>query len=129
MTILNYRPSNDQFWLGCTFEEAETIMLPLMEHNDILKYHDLKREYRELSKDEHFIRGIRECYGINDIPEAFFNVSRDLDVCYPEIPLFPYAGQWNGYSPFVDCDHVEISDLSELKQLEVTLDGKPISNQ
>lgn len=129
MTILNYRTSNDQFWLGCTFEEAETIMLPLMEHNDILKYHDLKREYRELSKDEHFIRGIRECSGINDIPEAFFNVSRDLDVCYPEIPLFPYAGQWNGYSPFVDCDHVEISDLSELKQLEVTLDGKPVRNQ
>lgn len=129
MTILNYRPGDDQFWIGCSFEEAEANMLPLMDRDNILRYHDLKREYSELIKGENFVQSIRECYGINDVPEAFFNVSRDLEICYPEIPLFPFAGQWNGYSPFEDCDHVEISDLSELKQLEVTLDGKPVRNQ
>lgn len=128
MIILNYRPSDDQFWIGCTFEEAESKIISLMNRNDILKYLDLKKgEYCKLSKE--YVQGIRECYGINEIPEAYFNISRDLKVCYPEFPLFPFAGQWNAYCPFVDCDHVEIKDLSELKQIEVTFDGKPISNQ
>lgn len=129
MIILNYRPDDDQFWMGCSFEEAETIMLPLMERNAILEYHQLKREYGELAKDGHFLQGLRDCYGINDVPEAFFNVSRDLEVCYPAIPLFPYGGQWNGYSPFVECDHIEIHNPSDLKRIIITHNGEPFPNQ
>lgn len=129
MIILNYRPGDDQFWIGCTFEEAEGKILPLMERENILRYNDLKREYRELIKGEHFVQGIRDCYGINDIPEAFINISRDLEICYPEIPLFPFAGQWNGYSPFMDCDHVEFQDPSELRRMVATYNGEPFPNQ
>ena len=115
MTILNYRPADDQFWIGCTYEEAEEMMLPLMDRGGILRYHELKREYRSYLKNEDHVRSLRKCYGINVVPEAFFNISRDLKVCFPEFPLFPFAGQWNSWNPFVDCDHVEIQDLSDLK--------------
>ena len=50
MTILNYRPADDQFWIGCTYEEAEEMMLPLMDRDRILKYHELKRAYRWVLK-------------------------------------------------------------------------------
>ena len=129
MTILNYRPADDQFWIGCTYEEAEEMMLPLMDRDRILKYHELKRAYRCVLKNEDYIKSLRKCYGINVVPEAFFNISRDLKVCFPEIPLFPFAGQWNSWNPFVDCDHVEIQDLSELKELKVTLKGEPIEHK
>ena len=129
MTILNYRPADDQFWIGCTYEEAEEMMLPLMDRGRILRYHELKREYRSYLKNEDHIRSLRKCYGINVVPEAFFNISRDLKVCFPVFPLFPFAGQWNSWNPFVDCDHVEIQDLSELKELKVTLKGEPIEHK
>ena len=129
MTILNYRPADDQFWIGCTYEEAEEMMLPLMDRDRILKYHELKRAYRWVLKNEDYIRSLRKCYGINVVPEAFFNISRDHKVCFPEFPLFPFAGQWNSWNPFVDCDHVEIQDLSELKELKVTLKGEPIEHK
>ena len=80
-------------------------------------------------KNEDYIKSLRKCYGINVVPEAFFNISRDLKVCFPEFPLFPFAGQWNSWNPFVDCDHVEIQDLSELKELKVTLKGEPIEHK
>lgn len=129
MILLSYRPDDDQFWIGCTFEEAETSLLPLMGPGDVQKYHDHKSRYSESSRDEEYMQTIRDCYGINDVPQAFFNVSRDLKVCYPEFPLFPFAGQWNGYSPFVECDHVDVHEMSELKQIEVTYGGEPINNQ
>ena len=129
MTILNYRPADDQFWIGCTYEEAEEMMLPLMDRDRILKYHELKREYRSYLKNEDHIRSLRKCYGINVVPEAFFNISRDLKVCFPEFPLFPFAGQWNSWNPFVNCDHAEIQDLSELKELKATYNGEPIEHK
>ena len=129
MTILNYRPADDQFWIGCTYEEAEEMMLPLMDRGRILRYHELKREYRSYLKNEDHIRSLRKCYGINVVPEAFFNISRDLKVCFPEFPLFPFAGQWNSWNPFVNCDHAEIQDLSELKELKATYNGEPIEHK
>lgn len=129
MTILNYRPADDQFWIGCTYEEAEEMMLPLMDRDRILRYHELKREYRSYLKNEDHIRSLRKCYGINVVPEAFFNISRDLKVCFPEFPLFPFAGQWNSWNPFVNCDHAEIQDLSELKELKATYNGEPIEHK
>lgn len=129
MTILNYRPADDQFWIGCTYEEAEEMMLPLMDRDRILKYHELKRAYRSYLKNEDHIRSLRKCYGINVVPEAFFNISRDLKVCFPEFPLFPFAGQWNSWNPFVNCDHAEIQDLSELKELKATYNGEPIEHK
>lgn len=129
MTILNYRPADDQFWIGCTYEEAEEMMLPLMDRDRILKYHELKRAYRWVLKNEDYIRSLRKCYGINVVPEAFFNISRDLKVCFPEFPLFPFAGQWNSWNPFVNCDHAEIQDLSELKELKATYNGEPIEHK
>ena len=129
MTILNYRPADDQFWIGCTYEEAEEMMLPLMDRDRILRYHELKREYRSYLKNEDHVRSLRKCYGINVVPEAFFNISRDLKVCFPEFPLFPFAGQWNSWNPFVNCDHAEIQDLSELKELKATYNGEPIEHK
>ena len=129
MTILNYRPADDQFWIGCTYEEAEEMMLPLMDRGRILRYHELKREYRSYLKNEDHVRSLRKCYGINVVPEAFFNISRDLKVCFPEFPLFPFAGQWNSWNPFVNCDHAEIQDLSELKELKATYNGEPIEHK
>lgn len=129
MTILNYRPADDQFWIGCTYEEAEEMMLPLMDRDRILKYHELKRAYRSYLKNEDHVRSLRKCYGINVVPEAFFNISRDLKVCFPEFPLFPFAGQWNSWNPFVNCDHAEIQDLSELKELKATYNGEPIEHK
>ena len=63
MTILNYRPADDQFWIGCTYEEAEEMMLPLMDRDRILKYHELKRAYRCVLKNEDYIKNIEPDYG------------------------------------------------------------------
>ena len=31
MKIISYRPRDDQFWIGCTKEEAEQFFIPLLE--------------------------------------------------------------------------------------------------
>lgn len=128
MKIYFYRPQDDQFWIGCTLEEAIEHFMPEMEEGRILQslnfYKDSKRENRM------HMRLYRQLYGlksIKDMPDIFFNVSRDLKVCFSQEPFFPIGPMWNGYCPFRMCDQREIENPKELLEIEMTLDGKPYS--
>ena len=66
---------------------------------------------------------------VDEIAYAYFNVSRDLSVCYADVAHHPFHQLWNGYSPFCLCDQVEISSPDELKELVMTYQGKPYEGQ
>ncbi len=66
-----------------------------------------------------------ELYGISYVPEAFFNVSRDLKVCFSSPSYFPFAGQWNAWNPFRRCDKKKIETPEELKDIVIP-DVKPL---
>jgi len=130
MILLNYRPDEDKIWLGCSFNEAEYHFLPKMDSNRILDYLHFKKRRNEEGISESLMNTARECYGLNEIPDVFFCVSRDLKECFSYEILYPYSGMWNGYCPFCECDHIWIENPEQLKRLCVTHDGgEPFPNQ
>ena len=74
-------------------------------------------------------RMIKETMEVNEVAYAYFNVSRDLSVCYSDVAHHPFHQLWNGYSPFRKCDHIVIDSLEELKNLVMTYQGKPYEEQ
>ena len=130
MKIYFYRPGDDQFWLGCTEEEAENFFLPEMEKGGILHYLYMQRCCKQEPRGARLCAMYRQLYGlksIKELPEVFFNVSRDLKVCFLEEPYFPIGLMWNGYCPFRMCDQRVIESPKELMEIEMTLGGKPFS--
>jgi hypothetical protein len=47
MKIISYRPRDDQFWIGCTMEEAEQFFIPLLEDWRKDRLPNYFREYEE----------------------------------------------------------------------------------
>ena len=70
------------------------------------------------------LTGVNEIGGYNALAYAYFNVSRDLSVCYSDVAHHPFNHLWNAYNPFRRCDHVEIQSPDELKDIVMTWDGK-----
>lgn len=48
-----------------------------------------------------------------------FLITMDQNTLLPEPWWFPYAGQWNGYSPFREIIEVKIKDIGELLNISV----------
>ncbi|MEE1277115.1 MAG: hypothetical protein UHC59_08995 [Fibrobacteraceae bacterium] len=66
-------------------------------------------EYKEM---------VCETMGIDKLSDIYFNVSRDLKVCYYDVPYHPFHPLWNAYSLFARCEIIEISDPSELETVK-----------
>lgn len=132
MTIIAYAPSPvlDQFWIACSKEEAERWFVPLLDERELNQYHDVLRmnaERREYNPEQYvkYCEMIKETMEVNEVAYAYFCVSRDLSECYADVAHHPFHQLWNGYSPFCRCDHVEIDSPDQLKDIVMTLDGKP----
>ena len=133
MTILSYRPSDDQFWIACTKEEAEKWFVSLLDESGLKQYHDVLR--MNIERKEHnpkwaieYDNMIKDTMEVNEVAYAYFNVSRDLSVCYSDVAHHPFHQLWNGYSPFRRCDHVAINSPKDLKDIAMTYKGRIIKN-
>ena len=122
MKVIACRPSDNQFWIGCNIEEAVNIFLPLLSKEHILSYNrivNMKDKY-----DKKYWKAVMEATDTDEIFHAYFNVSRDTTICFPEAPHFPFANLWNAYSPFKKMDIKTINSLDELKNLKMLYKGK-----
>lgn len=122
MKVIACRPNDNQFWIGCNEDEAINIFLPILSKESILRYNQILQQKEE--HDEEYWRAIKNTTDINEIFHAYFNVSRDTKICFPEVPHFPFANFWNAYSPFRKMDIKSISSLEELKDLKMIYKGK-----
>jgi hypothetical protein len=105
----------DSYWVECTFEEAEKSIFPY-----------LSQEQIEESK---IIWDPKEKTDIEiDTDHLCYLVSKDLKSITPMPWYYPYSGMWNGYCPFVEIPKVEITELSEIKDLvAIKKDGRSIA--
>lgn len=118
----------DSFWVECTCEEAENLVLPFCkEEMEICcgspNFHDgwkksLIKEAIEETKQK-----------IKENPEPltedkllYFLISRDLASIQVMWWGYPYSGQWNGYSPFTAIKpEIIIGNLEEIKGIGLSL--------
>ncbi|GAB4287455.1 MAG: hypothetical protein Kow0068_13210 [Marinilabiliales bacterium] len=122
MKVIACRPKDNQFWIGCSEEEAKTIFLPLLSESEKENYKIIAEDIKH--KSEAYWNAVKEILNTEEKYHAYFNVSRDLSICYPERPHFPFANMWDGYSPFRKIDQKTIYSLDELKELKMTYQGK-----
>ena len=118
MEIISYRPNDDQFWIGCSKEEAERYFVPLLKGKD-LEYYKSMIVRQKYTPD--YVSMVKSCMEIEELSYAYFNVSRNLDLCYYDVPHHPFHQLWNAYSLFRRCKHVVINSLEELKDIEIAL--------
>lgn len=133
MKIISYRPSDDQFWIACTHEEAEKWFVPLLDESGLKQYLDVLRMNDERKENNpewaiEYDNMIKDTMEVNEVAYAYFNVSRDLSVCYSDMAHHPFHQLWNGYSPFRRCDHVDINTPDDLKDVKMTYKGKPVND-
>lgn len=109
------RMMNDKnaFWVGCTDEEVNKKILPLL--NEVI-------ESEEIEKIS-FNRGPSTFEKDQDemIFTNYFLISADGNdiLSYPW--SLPYAGQWNASNPFRIITKTNITNLDELKLMEESL--------
>jgi len=125
MKIYFYRPNDEQFWIGCSEEEAARHFFPKMKKDEVIKYLYIRRENSDRRGLTHLYKKMYGLKTIKDLPEVFLNVSRDLKVCFVENPWFPVGPLWNGYCPFRICDHKTFENTKELKTIQMTYNGIP----
>lgn len=128
MKIISYRPRDDQFWIDCTMEEAEQFFIPLLEDWRKDRLPNYFREYEEQFSSPAYQKIVCETMEIKEMSYIYFNVSRDLKICYYDVPHHPFHQLWNAYSPFRKCDIIEISHPSELKAIRPTYKGEELTN-
>jgi hypothetical protein len=129
MTIISYRPSDDQFWIACSKEEAEKWFVPLLNERGLRRYRDVlltneKRKQFDPEGEVRYNQIVKDAMDVDEVAYAYFNVSRDLSVCYSDVAHHPFHQLWNAYSPFYLCDHIVINTPDELKSIQPTYKGK-----
>jgi hypothetical protein len=135
MKIISYIPPEpgkvDSFWIACSKEEAEKWFIPLLDENGLRWlqnwFNDCERRMRDKDQRQGYEQMIKETMHVNELAYAYFCVARDLSKCYANVAHHPFHQLWNGYSPFLRCDQVDINSPDELKDIVMTLDGRPIS--
>ena len=135
MTILSYIPAvadkQDSFWIACSKEEAEKWFIPLLDergHQWLQNWFEAcEMRARDKDQGKWYEDMIKEAMHVDGLAYAYFCVSRNLSECYADVAHHPFHQLWNGYSPFWRCDHVEINTPDELKDIVMTLNGRPIS--
>ena len=135
MKIISYIPATpdkqDSFWIACTKEEAEKWFIPHLDNRGQRGLQNWFRlwEQRKSQPDhgQEYVQMIKDTMQVDELAYAYFCVARDLSECYAEVAHHPFHQLWNGYSPFWRCDHVDINTPDDLKDIVMTLDGRPIS--
>lgn len=127
MKIVSYRPNDDQFWIGCTKDEAEKFFVPLLDEQRKAFLPEFFTRMQDYCSDR-YKELVCKTMGVDEMSFIYFNVSRDLKECYYSVPHHPFHNLWNGHGPFVRCDTVEIKDLSELKDIKPTYKGVLLSS-
>lgn len=135
MEILSYIPAAsgkpDSFWIACSKDEADKWFIPLLDDGGLLELKNWLRQcedrMRQPDRGKEYEQMIRDAMQVDGLAYAYFCVARDLSECYAEVAHHPFHQLWNGYSPFWRCDHVTINTLDDLKDIVMTLDGKPIA--
>lgn len=122
MKVIACRPRENQFWIGCTEYEAVSMFLPLLSKEAILNYNRIVNLTKEFDKE--YWKAVMNATETDQIFHAYFNVSRDTKICFPEVPHFPFANLWDAYSPFRKMDIQTINSLDELKNLKMMYKGK-----
>lgn len=129
MTTLCYAPEFDHVWIECSFDEAEKNLLSFMEKESIIDYLRMKNRYAQKEQSEEYVKGIKDLYGLNDIPEVFAIITRDMKVTVKGDPYFPYCALVPD-GTFEICDHIQLDSPRQMKRLCVTHDnGEPFPNQ
>lgn len=133
MKIISYRPDDDQFWIASSKEEAEKWFVPLLDDKKLKQYHDILLENEDRKRHPEFAAEyeeiVKEAMHVDEVAYAYFNVSRDLTVCYSDVAHHPFHQLWNGYSPFCLCDHIEINSPDQLKKIVMTYEGEPFERE
>lgn len=136
MKIISYIPAvpgkPDSFWIACSKEEAEKWFVPLLNEKGLDNYNmvlrmNAERKEHDPEWDAEYNKMIKETMEVEEVAYVHFCVSRDLSDCYAEVAHHPFHQLWNAYSPFWRCDHVDINTPDDLKDIVMTLDGRPIS--
>lgn len=119
MEIISYRPSDDQFWIACSDSEASRFFIPHMDKHAQESFRKVVEDRKHW--DKCYIEMVKRELEIDYMPDIFFNVSRDLSVCFPESPHFPFSHMWNAYSPFRRCKHIKIANTHCLSYIKVDI--------
>ncbi len=122
MRVIACRPKDNQFWIGCSEEEAKSIFLPKLSPRNKKLYFEIIENTKRMTQE--YWDMVMEVLETEEKFYAYFNVSRDLSICFPQKPHFPFANMWNAYSPFRKIDQITINSLDELKSLKMTYNGK-----
>jgi len=129
MKILLYSPQYEHFWVGCSREEAERELLPHMEKEQILEYLRITGNDDSDNRGGSYVDTVTHIYGINEVPEVFAVITRDMKVRVVDDPLYPFSALVPD-SVFHECDHIEIGSIGQLKRLCMTHDGgEPFNGQ
>ena len=124
MKIISYKPDDDEFWIGCSKEEAEKFFIPLLNEDSKDGLSEFLR--RCGMYDDEYRKMVCKYMGIKELSYIYFNVSRDLKVCYYAFPHQPYHSRNEG--TYINCDIIEISNLSDLERVNPTINGKIIES-
>lgn len=136
MKIISYIPAvpdkPDSFWIACSKEEAEKWFVPLLDDEGLRQYNmvlrmNANRKEQDPLWEDNYNEMIKEAMGVNEVAFVHFCFSRDLSECYAEVAHHPFHQLWHGCSPFWRCDHVDIHTSDDLKDIVMTLDGRPIA--
>lgn len=128
MKILAYRKEEDQFWIACSKDEAERWFIPRLSDENLNNFKNLKEGRGHWNEENMSIcMDMMKLLGVEELDYAYFNVSRDLSVCYSSDPYYPVSPWWNGLSPFVVVDLAVIQSPDELAGFVPTSGGKAVS--
>lgn len=104
--------SNDAFFLECSLDEAKEQLFKRLTDEQINQCH---RDYEPILNEEHLVFG-------NESNKICFLITKDQKTLLPQPWYYPYAGQWNAYSPFVEIKEIEIKRIEHLTDIVVDLD-------
>ena len=104
----------DAFWLETTEQEASEHVFPLLNDDAVAASRDLAQGSEHLA-EMMGQPGHTFCY----------LVSGEMTFIRPFKPAYPVQHLWNGYSPSVEINPVELRRLSEIKRLKAQQQVKP----
>lgn len=128
MTLLEYCKEYDEIWVCSSYDEADESLIPFMESDNIHEYLRLRKTGGiERSKDCR--KTIMDMYGLNEVPDVFAIIGRDMKAIIYDDPFFPHCALVP-QGMFCPCDHIRITSPKQMKRLCVTHDnGVSFPNQ
>jgi hypothetical protein len=109
------KESIDSFWVEATLCDAETEIFPLLKNELISQSKDLSQKFKVLADN----------MGYTYQPYCFL-VARNLDSIDPFPVHYPFHQMWNAYSPFETIPEIVISNLKEIRDIDLPLRRLPL---